>query len=211
VSIKAVLFDFGGVFTPSPFSALRAWCLESGLDPAVGLRIMLGPYDQDTDHPWHQLERGELSLGAAAERIGMAAAEQGIDLDLFKIFRAMGENAGVRADMVDKVMELRAAGYLTALITNNIKEYSDGWRAMIPAGDLFDIIVDSSAVGMRKPDLRIYRLALHRLAVEPEESAFLDDAVGNIEAARAIGMHAILVEDDHTGALAELDRLLARS
>jgi len=210
VTIKAVLFDFGGVFTPSPFSALRAWHVEKGLDPAVGLRTVFGPYDQDTDHPWHQLERGELSLAAAAERIKAAAAEQGLELDLFKIFKAMAGNAGVCSDMVEKAFELRAAGYRTALLTNNIKEFSGGWRAMIPADDMFDVIVDSSAVGMRKPDPRIYRMALQRLGVEPEESVFLDDAAGNVEAARAVGIHAILVEDDHTGALAELDRFLAR-
>ena len=210
MTIKAVLFDFGGVFTPSPFSALRAWHAEKGLDPAVGLRAVLGPYDQDTDHPWHQLERGELSLAAAAERIKAAAAEQGLELDLFKIFKAMAGNAGVRSDMVEKALELRAAGYRTALLTNNIKEFSVGWRAMIPADDMFDVIVDSSAVGIRKPDPRIYRLALQQLGVGPEESVFLDDAAGNVEAARAVGIHAILVEDDHTGALAELDRLLAR-
>jgi len=79
---------------------------------------------------------------------------------------------------------------------------------MIPVDELFEVIVDSSAVGMRKPDPRIYHMALDQLGVAPERSVFLDDAPGNIAAARAIGMHAILVEDDHTLAFAELDRLL---
>ena len=210
MTVKAVVFDFGGVFTPSPFTALSAWHVEKGLDPAVALRTVFGPYDQDTDHPWHQLERGEITLAAAAEQIEAAAAERGLELDLFEMFGTLGGSAGVRTDMVEKVLELRAAGYRTALITNNIKEYSGGWRAMIPADDMFDLIVDSSEVGMRKPDHRIYRMALQRLGVEPEESVFLDDAAGNVEAARALGMHAILVEDDYTGALAEIDRLVAR-
>ena len=80
---------------------------------------------------------------------------------------------------------------------------------MIPVDDLFEVIVDSSAVGIRKPDPAIYRMALDQLGVAPERSVFLDDAPGNIEAARALGMHAILVEDDHAGAFAELDRLLS--
>ena len=210
MTIKAVVFDFGGVFTPSPFTALCAWHVEKGLDPAAGLRTVLGPYDQDTDHPWHRLERGEITLAAAAEQIKAAAAEQGLELDLFEMFRAMGGIADVRTDMVQQVLELRAAGYRTALITNNVREYSDGWRAMIPADDMFDVIVDSSAVGIRKPDHRIYRMVLQQLGVEADEAAFLDDAVGNIEAARALGMPAILVEDAHAGALAELDRLLTR-
>ena len=211
VTIKAVVFDFGGVFTPSPFAALRAWHVEKGLDPAAGVQAVFGPYDQDTDHPWHRLERGEISLTAAAAQIKAAAAERGLDLDLFAMFRAMGQSAdGVRAEMVEKARALRAAGYRTALVTNNIREFSNGWRAMIPTGEMFDVIVDSSAVGIRKPDHRIYRMALQQLGVEPEESVFLDDAAGNVEAARALGMHAILVEDDYTGALAEIDRLLAR-
>ena len=123
----------------------------------------------------------------------------------------MGGSAfAVRPDMVARVFDLRAAGYRTALLTNNIREFSDGWRAMIPADDMFDVIVDSSAVGVRKPDHRIYRMALQQLGVEPSESVFLDDVAGNVEAARAVGMHAILVEDDHVGALAELERLLVR-
>ena len=113
--------------------------------------------------------------------------------------------------MVDKALELRKAGYRTALITNNIKEFSDGWRAMIPVDEMFEVIVDSSAVGMRKPDPRIYRMALDQLGVPAERSVFLDDAAGNIAAARAVGMAAILVEDDHTGAMTELDRLLSEN
>jgi putative hydrolase of the HAD superfamily len=208
VTIKAVLFDFGGVLTPSPFGALRAWHAGQGVDPEAGLRALFGSYDQDTDHPWHQLERGEISVAAAMKQIKAAAAEEGLELDLPGMLRAMGGIASIRRDVVEKVIELRAAGYRTALVTNNVKEYAEGWRAMIPAADMFDVIVDSSAVGMRKPDPRIYLLALQLLGVEPGESVFLDDAAGNVEAARALGMHAILVSDEHAGALAELDRLL---
>jgi len=211
VTIKAVVFDFGGVFTPSPFTALHALHAGTRLDPAAALQAVFGPYDQDTDHPWHRLERGEISLAAAADEIKATAARQGLEFDLFDLFKAMGGSSfAVRTDVVAKVFDLRAAGYRTALLTNNIKEFSDGWRAMIPADDMFDVIVDSSAVGIRKPDHRIYRMVLQQLGVEADEAAFLDDAVGNIEAARALGMPAILVEDAHAGALAELDRLLTR-
>lgn len=210
MTIKAVVFDFGGVFTASPFSALRAWQEGKGIAAESALALIFGPYDQDTGHPWHRLERGELSLAAAAAEIKATAAGLGLDFDLFELFRAMGGSPGVRTDMIAKVLTLRAAGYRTALLTNNIKEFADGWRAMIPAADMFDVIVDSSAVGMRKPDPRIYRLALDQLGVEPEETVFLDDAAGNVEAARSVGMHAILVEDDYGRAIDELDRLIAR-
>ena len=210
MSIEAVIFDFGGVFTASPFTGIHAWHESKGLDPAQGVRIVFGPYDQDTDHPWHRLERGEIALMAAAEQIKAVAAEEGLDLELSEMFGSMG-GSGVRTDMVDKALEIRRAGYRTGLITNNIKEFSDGWRAMIPVDEMFEVIVDSSAVGIRKPDPRIYQICLDQLGVAAERSVFLDDARGNIAAAEALGITGILVEDDHAPAMAELDRLLAQN
>jgi epoxide hydrolase-like predicted phosphatase len=209
MTIEAVIFDFGGVFTSSPFTGLHQWHVDKGLDPVKGLRIVFGPYDQDTDHPWHRVERGEIALEAAAEQIKALAAESGMDLDLREMFGALGGADGARQDVVEIALDLRRRGYRTALITNNIAEFSDGWRAMIPVEEIFEVVVDSSAIGIRKPDLRIYELTLEQLGVAPEVSVFLDDAAGNIDAARAAGMHAILVGDDHTIAFAELAELLA--
>jgi putative hydrolase of the HAD superfamily len=209
VTIKAVVFDFGGVYTNSPFTGVHAWHVERQLDPAVGLRAVFGPYDDDTDHPWHRLERGEVALAAAAEQIKAVAAEEGLEIDLFDLLSAMGGGGGIRQDVVDLTLELRAAGYRTALITNNVAEFADGWRAMIPVDELFEFVIDSSQVGMRKPDPRIFTMALAQLGVGPDEAVFLDDAKGNVAAAVAVGMHAILVEDDHLPAFDQLQRLLA--
>jgi epoxide hydrolase-like predicted phosphatase len=209
MTIEAVIFDFGGVFTSSPFTGLHQWHVEKGLDPAKGLRLVFGPYDQDTDHPWHRVERGEIALEAAAEQIKALAAESGMDLDLREMFGALGGADGARQDVVEIALDIRRRGFRTALITNNIAEFSDGWRAMIPVEEIFEVVVDSSAIGIRKPNPRIYELTLEQLGVDAGASVFLDDAAGNIDAARAVGMHAILVGDDHTEAFAELDALLA--
>ena len=209
MTIEAVIFDFGGVFTSSPFTGLHQWHVDKGLDPAKGLRLVFGPYDQDTDHPWHRVERGEIALEAAAEQIKALAAESGMDLDLREMFGALGGADGARQDVVEIALDIRRRGFRTALITNNIAEFSDGWRAMIPVEEIFEVVVDSSAIGIRKPNPRIYELTLEQLGVDAEASVFLDDAAGNIDAARAVGMHAILVGDDHTVAFAELDALLA--
>jgi epoxide hydrolase-like predicted phosphatase len=80
---------------------------------------------------------------------------------------------------------------------------------MLPLDELFDVVIDSSEVGMRKPDPRIFHLALEALGVEPGRSVFLDDYPGNVVAAQSVGMHAILVETDHLPALARLDALVA--
>jgi len=209
VTIKAVVFDFGGVYTHSPFTGLHDWHVARGLDAAVGLRAVFGPYDDDTDHPWHQVERGEMAIAAAAEQIKAMVAEEGLDLDLYELFGAMGGDKGVRQDVVDLTLQLRADGYRAALITNNVAEFAEGWRKMIPVEDLFEVVIDSSQVGLRKPNPAIFHLALEQLGVDATEAVFLDDARGNIAAARALGMHAILVEDDHAPAFRELSELLA--
>ena len=81
-------------------------------------------------------------------------------------------------------------------------EFREFWRAMLPLDELFDVVIDSSEVGMRKPDPRIFHLALESLGgVEPGRAVFLDDYPGNVVAAQSVGMHAILVETDHLPAL----------
>ena len=102
-------------------------------------------------------------------------------------------------------------GFATALVTNNVREGSDKWRAMIPVDELFDVVVDSSAVGMRKPNPAIYRHTLELLgSVEPASAVFLDDVESNLVGARAAGLAAILVGDPPDPALVELDQLLGR-
>lgn len=84
------------------------------------------------------------------------------------------------------------------------------WRQLIPVDELFEAVIDSSAVGLRKPDPRIYRLALDQLEVSrPETSVFLDDFEPNVAAANQLGMHGILVEHNISAALAELDEVIA--
>ena len=206
-SVDAVLFDFGGVFMASPFAAVRAFGARQGIDPERVLELLFGAYDRDTDHPWHRLERGELSLVAARQAImDLGAPEHRIDL-----FEALGSlrDASVRPDVVQIARDARALGVKTAIVTNNIREFSDGWRAMLPVDELFDVVVDSAHEGVRKPDPRIFRLALERLGgTAPEATVFLDDFQGNVDAAEAVGMLAVLVESDPTTAIARIDELL---
>jgi putative hydrolase of the HAD superfamily len=110
--------------------------------------------------------------------------------------------------MVERTRRLRSDGVRTALVTNNVREFGDGWRSLVPVDDLFEVVIDSSHAGVRKPDPRIFRLALDALDVAPEQSLFLDDFPGNIAAAGALGMRGILVGSDRLAAIAELDTLL---
>ncbi len=207
--IEAVLFDLGGVFTDSPFESIRTVGAELGIEIELAMHLVFGPYTEDTDHPWHRLERGELSLVAARQEIMALAAKHGVHLDLFDFLRRIGGGEGVRGVLIERVRRLRAEGYRTALLTNNVAEFRDAWRAMLPADELFDLVVDSSEVGRRKPDPRFFELALERLNVAPARCVFLDDFEGNVAAAAALGMRAIVVGRDRAAALAELDVILA--
>lgn len=205
-----MLFDFNGVLTTSPFAHMHALGEEHGVGGEAVLELMLGDYDGDTDHAWHRLERGEIDIASYGADLFSRAAEAGIDVD-FSRMKDLMSRLEVHDVVVERIRKLRADGYRTALVTNNIKEASDLWRAMVPLDELFDVVVDSSQVGMRKPNPAIYEHALALLGDVPAAQAvFLDDAEGNVSGAVRAGLHGILVDSDRPEiALAELDQLLA--
>ena len=210
--IEAVFWDFGGVFTGSPFY-LDDYARSLSTTNDRLLEHVFGRYEANGDHPWHRLERGEGTLAEALEAADRSFWADGIEgFTSEGFFKAMsGTTSEDRRDKaVSKVRELNDAGIRQAIITNNAKEFGDMWRQLIPVDELFEAVIDSSAVGMRKPDPRIYQLALERMDVSrPESSAFLDDFEPNVTAARDLGMHGVLVGDDIVPALAELDQILA--
>jgi epoxide hydrolase-like predicted phosphatase len=207
--IRAVLFDFGGVFTDSPFEAVDAHGQSLGAQPGQINEIVFGGYHQDGEHPWHRLERGELSLEQAREDILLLGREHELEVDIYEVFTAMSKNGGgLRQAMVDYPASLRPAGYVTGIITNNIAEIRDAWRSMLPVDDLFDFVVDSSEVGMRKPDPAIFHHALETAGVSAAQAIFLDDFAGNVEAAAELGMATVHVGTDVDQVIRELEALL---
>ncbi len=203
-----VIFDFGGVFTQSPFEVVRLHGEEIGADPEVILEVLFGPYDRDTDHPWHRLERGEIPIDEALREVNVLGVEAGLTVDPFRAFAKFGTGGSMADAMVERTRRLRADGIRTAMITNNVREFGDGWRSLIPVDELFEVVVDSSHAGVRKPDPAIFHLALDALGVTPDRCLFLDDFPGNITAAEALGIQGILVGSDRHAAITELDRLL---
>lgn len=200
-AISTVLFDFAGVLTSSPWTAMTA---AGGGD----LELLIGSYDEDGDHPWHQVERGEMAISDWAVAITRLGAEAGVEVDFAPLQALLGEMT-VHEEVVARARDLRAGGYRTGLITNNVREASAAWRALVPVDELFEVVVDSSEVGMRKPNPAIYQHALDLLGgVDPGSAVFLDDSPGNVVGARRAGLHAIHVETP-AQALAELDALLA--
>jgi len=207
--IEAVIFDFGGVFIESPYPLLEAMGAELGAGPGQMTESVFGSLAEDGDHPYHRLERGEIPLQQARDEIlRRGRALYNLDVDIFKLFNRMP--SGVHQQLVDRVKGLKREGYPTAMITNNIREFAGSWRALLPVGELFDLVVDSSQEGMRKPNPAIFRLTLERLGgLAPERTVFLDDCEGNVKAADSLGMQTIHVRGDISQAIAELDALLA--
>lgn len=197
-----MLFDLTGVLTTSPWPHLTA---------AAGgnVELLVGAYHEDGDHPWHRLERGEIGFAEWFQDVSALASEAGVELDLSPM-AALREEMVVFPQVIARIVELRRDGYKTALVTNNVREGSKMWRSMMPVDELFDVVVDSSEVGVRKPNPAIFELALRALdVVDPATAVFLDDLDSNVDAARAYGMHGIVVGDPPDGALVELDALLA--
>lgn len=206
-SFDAVLFDFSGVLVDSAFDAMRGLGGD-GIDGDLLLELLLGPYDRDTDHPWHRVERGELPIADWITEVQTNAAAEGIELDFGRLSAWFSELVP-RPEMLELVRRLRTTGFRTGLITNNVREAGDSWRALLPLDELFDVVVDSCQVGMRKPDPRIFALALDRLgSITPARAVFLDDHPGNVAGAQRAGLAAVLVRDPGA-AIAELDALLA--
>ena len=205
--IDTVIFDLGGVLMRNG----RQSDLVRRFPPEVAdaaLRIFMGDYAADNDHPWHRLERGEISFDEVRSLNRASLAEIGIDMPA----PAAGSTAPPMVfdpnhDMLDLVRRLRSAGLRTGILTNNVREFRDLWRPLLPYDELFDDIVDSHEVGLRKPNAAIYELALTRLDAVAGRTAFLDDVLSNVTAAEAVGLYGVVVDEDSGPAIAAVELL----
>lgn len=206
----AVLFDFAGVLTTSPFAGIAEYEADLGYPRGSLRELLIGDYGAtDNTHPWHRLERGELTTQEFWADLVVRADAAGTPVELGAFLRAFAGGVRTHDGMLATARGLRPE-YRTAVVTNNVREFGESWRAMISAADSFDAIVDSSEVGMRKPEPEIFRRACAILDVEPEEAVFLDDSPTNVAGASRVGLAAILV-DDHDAAIARLHELLGRA
>ncbi len=200
--IRAVLFDFGGVITSSPFEAFAHLEAERGL-PADFIRTV-NDTNRD-DNAWAQLERGDVDVDTFGSLWSAEARALGHELDgRLVLERLAGE---IRPKMVAAI---RACGtsYKTACLTNNFARAEAVLSVEVAAVyALFDAVLESRVLGVRKPEPRFYELACETLGVKAEECVFLDDLGVNLKPARALGMHTIKVTDPDV-ALAELEGLL---
>jgi len=205
----AVLWDFGGVILTSPFEAFRRYEREAGL-PEDFIR---GLNARNADaNAWAKMERSEVSLDEFVALFESEALAQGHKLDGWRVLQAL--SGDIRPQMVEALRRCKAA-FRVACITNNMKHgegpgmarSADKAAAVAEIMTLFEYVVESSKLGWRKPDPRIYRHACELLSVAPERCIYLDDLGVNLKPARAMGMRTIKVGDPDT-AIAELEAMV---
>ena len=204
-SYRAVIFDLGGVVFPSPFEAFDAYDATAAI-PAGSVRALIRTSSETG--AWAALERGELSLDEFFAALELEAAGAGFALDARALLASVGGRFGARPQMLHAIERIRAEGLRVAALTNNWAAPEGGGTAPNGIRALaFDVVVESSVEGLRKPDPKIYQLVLDRLGVEATTCVFLDDLGINLKPARAMGMTTIKVTDPD-GALVELEQVL---
>ena len=208
--IEAIVSDFGGVLTTPLFNAFAHVQEEQGIPLESLGKAMWAATQERGENPLFPLERGELSEAEFLDIVGEAlSAEVGRPIEM----AGFADRYWAQLSPIDEMIAwLRAArsdrGLRLALLTNNVKEWEPRWRPVWPIDELFELVVDSGFVGMRKPEPGIYALTLERLGLPGEACAFLDDLELNCEAARDAGMHAVRVETTEQ-AIADVERLLS--
>jgi putative hydrolase of the HAD superfamily len=190
--VEGIISDFGGVLTSPLIDSFLAYQDSSGVSleqlgmamAAIGARTGVNPL--------FELETGRLSEAEFMSSIGAQLTEQlgrPVEMDGFgeRYFATLEPNHTV----IDYMRGLRGRGYRLAICTNNVREWEDRWRTLLPVDEIFDVVVDSAFVGTRKPEPRIYEITLERLEVAAGAAVLVDDVEVNCDAARDLGMRAV--------------------
>jgi putative hydrolase of the HAD superfamily len=206
-AIRAVISDFGGVLTSPLMESFAAWRDRSGILPEELGRAMAQIAAKDEGrHPLFELEKGRITEEGFLRRL--EAELGGAKLGGFR--ETYFEHLHPNRPMIELMRDLRRRGLRMALLTNNVREWEPQWRAKLPDIDeIFEVVVDSAFVGVRKPEPEIYTLTLERLGdgLRPEHCVFVDDVEVNCQAARELGMRAVQFHDTEQ-ASAELEAAL---
>jgi len=190
--MEAVIFDFGGVITESPFEAFNKLEAARGLPKDLVRRInAANPHT----NAWARFERAEIGLDGFDMAFADEARAMGFELPGREVMACL--YGAVRPSMLEALRRI-STRFKTGCITNNVKSEkgADNWRdsRVEEAMGLFHHVIESSKAGIRKPDPRIYQMMVETLAVDPRQCIYLDDLGINLKPAREMGMTTIKVE-----------------
>jgi epoxide hydrolase-like predicted phosphatase len=210
VAIRAVISDFGGVLTTPLMRSFLAFQDETGISAESLGKAMQRIAEREGEHPLFELERGRIAeadfLAALRREL---ATELGHEPELHRFSEIYFEALDPNEPMIGLMRDLRGRGYRMALLTNNVREWEPHWRAMLPVDEIFEVIVDSAFVGVRKPEPQIYELTLERIGggIGAAECLFVDDVEDNVVAARELGMTVVHYRSSDQG-IAEIEAAL---
>jgi putative hydrolase of the HAD superfamily len=199
VPVRCVISDFGGVLTTPLIHSFAAFQDQTGIPPEALGTAMQRIADADGAHPLFELEKGNLTERDFLGRLrAELTPELGHEPEMHGFSEIYFEALDPNEPMIDLMRKLGASGMRMALLTNNVREWEPLWRAMLPVDEIFELVVDSAFVGMRKPDAEIYELTIDRLRerdgltdLAATDCLFVDDIEVNVEAARALGMATV--------------------
>jgi putative hydrolase of the HAD superfamily len=189
---SAVVSDFGGVLTVPLLEGFARFEARSGISAELIGQAIARVAESTGRNPLHELELGAVSEGeflAALEREATAIRGEPVELKRFGEEYMAGLDAN--AELFAHFRALHDRGVRLAMLTNNVREWEPYWRTKLPIDEIFEVVVDSGFVGMRKPDPRIYALVLERLGLTAADCVFVDDLAVNVEAAAALGFAAV--------------------
>lgn len=192
--IHAVISDFGGVLTTPLIGSFLAVQDEIGISVEQFGKAMHSIEQRDGSHPLYELEKGLIS-----ERRFLSLLAEALEPELGHLPELHGfrdvffGGLQVNEPMIELMREIKGRGYRMAVLTNNVKEWEEAWRPITPVDEIFELVVDSAFVGMRKPEREIYEITVERLGdgITPGQCLFIDDVAINCDAARDYGMRAI--------------------
>jgi epoxide hydrolase-like predicted phosphatase len=191
--ITTVISDFGGVLTTPLVQSFAAVQDDTGIPFEELGHAMARINEAEGKHPLYELEKGRISEPDFLDKIGDALEPAlGHRPEMHRFREVYFEALHPNEPMIELMREAKAAGFRMAMLTNNVKEWEPLWRSMLPVDEIFELVVDSAFVEMRKPEPEIYHLILERLGGTPAtECLFVDDADVNCEAASALGLTAV--------------------
>tara|TARA_A100001035_G_scaffold62018_1_gene46824 strand:+ start:5307 stop:5933 length:627 start_codon:yes stop_codon:yes gene_type:complete len=193
MNYKAVIWDFGGVITSSPFEAFNKFELDNNLPKDI---IRTINSENPDDNAWAKFERNDVDINEFDTLFSKEADKKGFQISGKQVVKLL--SGDIRKPMVDFLLSLKE-NYKLGCITNNIQNSKDEKVNHLNQASqvmkIFDHIIESSKVGLRKPDPNIYYMSCDALGVRPEECIYLDDLGINLKPARKIGMTTIKVID----------------